>query len=133
MKTFLAACYLLLALAAGPALADDNFRRPKNDDELRFWLDNMLVHHRFTAEEAAAATGMKAEEITAAAKRLEIGVKKLRDAIAAAGPALSRRPASADRLSRRRGQSAAGNEGQRLRAVERRRLRGRRCAGGDLA
>jgi len=61
--------------------ADDasNARRPKNDDELRFWLDNMLVHHRFTVEEAAAATSMGAEEITTAAKRLEIGVKKLRN------------------------------------------------------
>jgi hypothetical protein len=74
----LATICLVLGLAI---TADDvsNSRRPKNDEELRFWLDNMLVHHRFTAEEAAAATGMKAEEITAAAKRLEIGVKKLWD------------------------------------------------------
>lgn len=76
----LAALGLCLGLTA-TGLADDaaNARRPKNDDELRFWLDNMLVHHRFTAEEAAAAMGMKAEEITAAARRLEVGVKKLRD------------------------------------------------------
>jgi hypothetical protein len=79
LRTSVACLLLGLAMVAS---ADDatNARRPKNDDELRFWLDNMLVHHRLTPEEVAAATGMKAEEITAAAKRLEIGVKKLWEA-----------------------------------------------------
>lgn len=78
----IAALATLAILLAATTLADDasNARKPKNDDELRFWLDNMLVHHRLTPEEAAAATGMKAEEITAAAKRLEIGAKKLWEA-----------------------------------------------------
>jgi hypothetical protein len=47
-------------------------RRPKDDKELRFWLDNMLVPHRYSVEEAAAATGMSAAEITAAAERLKV-------------------------------------------------------------
>ncbi|HEX5103522.1 MAG TPA: hypothetical protein VFV87_06905, partial [Pirellulaceae bacterium] len=65
-------CFVFGLTAA--CLADDasNARRPKNDEELRFWLDNMLVHHQFTVEEAAAATGLSADEVTAAAKRFGI-------------------------------------------------------------
>jgi len=60
------ACLLLVTAGA------DQGRRPKDDAELRFWLENMLVHHRFTPEEAATATGLSAAEITAAAERLKI-------------------------------------------------------------
>jgi len=28
-----------------------NFRRPKNEAELRYWLQNMVWHHRFTEAE----------------------------------------------------------------------------------
>jgi hypothetical protein len=44
-----------LGLARG---ADPIARRPTNDSDLRFWLENMLVHHQFTREEAAAVTGL---------------------------------------------------------------------------
>lgn len=50
----------------------ESFRRPRNDDELRFWLTNMLVDHGFTTYEASAATGMSIDEITAAIDRLKI-------------------------------------------------------------
>jgi len=60
------ACLLLVAAGA------DQGRRPNDDAELRFWLDNMLVHHRFTPEEAAAATGLSGAEVSAAAERLKI-------------------------------------------------------------
>lgn len=36
--------------------------------DLRFWLENMAWHHRYTAEEMAAATGLEAGEIS---RRLE--------------------------------------------------------------
>jgi peptidoglycan/xylan/chitin deacetylase (PgdA/CDA1 family) len=49
-----------------------NFRVAKTDAELRYWLDNALVHHRFTPTEAGAALGLTADEVTAAAKRLGI-------------------------------------------------------------
>ena len=49
-----------------------NFRRPKDDEDLRCWLGNMLWHHRFTEAEVAAATGLEAKEIAAAAKRFGI-------------------------------------------------------------
>jgi hypothetical protein len=59
--------------------AADKGRRPANDAELRFWLDNMLIQHRFTNEEAAGATGMTAEEVAAAARRLGIDPNAMRE------------------------------------------------------
>lgn len=44
----------------------ENYRQPTSDDELRFWLTNMLADHGFTPFEASAATGLSIEEITAA-------------------------------------------------------------------
>src|SRR5262249_32119292 len=49
-----------------------NARPAKNDLVLRYWLDNMLVHHRFTASEAGAAPGLTADEVSSAAQRLSI-------------------------------------------------------------
>ena len=50
----------------------ENFRRPGSDDDLRFWLTNMLADHGFTQFEASTATGLSPEEIAAAADRLAI-------------------------------------------------------------
>ncbi|MCI0703028.1 MAG: hypothetical protein L0241_18270, partial [Planctomycetia bacterium] len=49
-----------------------NFRPAKNDTDLKFWLENMLVHHRYSLAEAGAALGLTSDEATAAAKRLGI-------------------------------------------------------------
>jgi hypothetical protein len=59
----------LLALLAGlPSIlfapdAPPPGRKPANLEELRFWLENMAVHHRFTLEEMQAATGLPRAEI----------------------------------------------------------------------
>lgn len=45
-------------------------RRPKNDEELKFWLSNMLGPHRYSTAEVRAATGMSAKEIASAKRRL---------------------------------------------------------------
>lgn len=50
----------------------NNYRTPPNEDELRYWLKNMVWHHRYTTAEIRAATGMSAKEITAALKRFNI-------------------------------------------------------------
>src|SRR5437867_52860 len=60
-----------LAVAAKPELS--NSRRPKNNAELRFWLENMVWYHRFSVAEINAATGLGRDEITAALARFEIG------------------------------------------------------------
>ena len=68
MKTVTTLLLLPLVAAGEPT----NFRKPANDGELRYWLENMVVHHRYTAEEVTKATGMTAKEIEAAEKRFGI-------------------------------------------------------------
>lgn len=65
--------------APAASMAADAARRPANDTELRFWLDNMLVQHRFTKEEAAAATGLTPDEVAEAVKRLGIDLSTKRE------------------------------------------------------
>lgn len=69
MKRFLAALCLVLPAGRAFAAEPDNSRPPKNDDELRYWLENALVHHRFTPMEAGEALGLTADEVAAAAKK----------------------------------------------------------------
>lgn len=49
-----------------------NLHRPAPDRELKYWLKNMVWHHRFTNEEVAAATGFTEKEIEAAKERFNI-------------------------------------------------------------
>jgi hypothetical protein len=49
-----------------------NVRRPNNDEELTYWLRNMIWHHRFTPDEVGAATGLSEPEIVAAQKKFDI-------------------------------------------------------------
>jgi hypothetical protein len=58
-------------------LSGDNARRPEGDAALRFWLENMLVHHRFSLSEVAAATGLPPEETQQHVTRLKIGADPL--------------------------------------------------------
>jgi len=48
----------------------DDFRRPVNDDDLRYWLENMSVYHRYVPAEIGAATGLSSDQVAAALKRL---------------------------------------------------------------
>jgi len=58
------------------AIADgtrrDNFRTPATDAELRDWLENMAVFHRFTVLEMSAATGLPTAAIEAALQRFDL-------------------------------------------------------------
>jgi hypothetical protein len=74
--------FLLLVLLLTPAAAygiepssetklSENSRRPKNDVDLRDWLENMIVYHQFTIDEAIAATGLSNVEVSAAVKRFQ--------------------------------------------------------------
>jgi hypothetical protein len=47
-------------------------RRPASDAELRYWLENMVWHHRFETAEIVAATGLEEAEIVAALRRFDI-------------------------------------------------------------
>jgi len=57
-------------IASGGTL--DNFRSPKDDADLRYWLQNMVWHHRFAPTEIRAATGLTMEEVTEALERFDI-------------------------------------------------------------
>ena len=60
---------LILAQAAEEP---SNHRKPANDVELRYWLENMVWHHRFTDAEIQDATGLTEAEIHSALKRFNI-------------------------------------------------------------
>jgi hypothetical protein len=57
-----------------PTSSDDppNVRRPVGDTDLRYWLENMVVYHGFTNDEISQATGLTADEISAACKKFKI-------------------------------------------------------------
>jgi prepilin-type processing-associated H-X9-DG protein len=51
-----------------------NARRPRNDEELKYWLENMVGGHGFTTAEIRAATGLTEQQIAAAQKKFNIRV-----------------------------------------------------------
>jgi hypothetical protein len=69
-------CALLACLAwPGISPAQDerpNVRPPRDEADLRYWLENMVWHHRYSTEEIAAATGLAVDEIAAALAKFDI-------------------------------------------------------------
>src|SRR3989442_989644 len=64
---------LLLATAGATGTATElNARAPANEADLRYWLENMVWHHRFSTGEIKAATGLSEDEIATALKKLNI-------------------------------------------------------------
>ena len=73
---------LFVVFWAVPAIADDQSpdndvpqiepRAPKDDDDLKYWLTNLIGFHRFSIEESAAATGLTVAEIESACERFEL-------------------------------------------------------------
>jgi hypothetical protein len=47
----------------------DNARPPKNEADLRGWLENMIWHHRFSVAEVSEATGMSSEAVRTAIEK----------------------------------------------------------------
>jgi len=64
---------LCLALHSGWAAEQAaNARPPKDDADLKAWLQNMVWYHRFTTAEMQAATGLEPDAIRAALERFDI-------------------------------------------------------------
>ena len=61
-----------LVSATGQKAGADNSRRPGNDDELKYWLANMVWYHHFTNEEITATTGLTSGEIVAAMNKFDV-------------------------------------------------------------
>ena len=73
MRRFLClVLFVSLALPA-PSAPLSNARRPANEADLRYWLENMVWYHRFSPEEVRQATGLSVEEVSEAMKRWNIG------------------------------------------------------------
>ena len=73
LRLNLSVLILFVASLAGAAEPDvPNSRRPANDDELRYWLQNMVWHHRYSTGEMREATGLNESEIAAAIKRFDV-------------------------------------------------------------
>jgi WD40 repeat protein len=53
-----------------------NCRKPKDEADLRYWLENMVRHHRFTNAEVATATGLSKNEIAEALKKFGLSAVK---------------------------------------------------------
>jgi hypothetical protein len=60
-------------LAAGQTLG--NARPPKSDEDLRRWLENMVLDHQYEISEVEAATGLSAEAVAAALNRFGLAGK----------------------------------------------------------
>lgn len=56
--------------------AGSSARRPQNDRELRYWLENMIVFHHFSVLEVSSATGMSADEVAAAVEKFHLAGRK---------------------------------------------------------
>ena len=64
---------MLIALVSIASSAEPtNYRTPKDDSDLKFWMQNMVWHHGFTAREVKAATGLSEGKIKDALKRFNI-------------------------------------------------------------
>jgi hypothetical protein len=72
--TFVAALLAGLLGTGGNAAvaASGNARAPRDEADLRSWLENMVWHHRFTTDEIREATGLSAEAIHEALGRFKI-------------------------------------------------------------
>jgi hypothetical protein len=62
----------LLSMLGATSFDDSNARRPSSESELRYWLENMIVGHRFTRDEISQATGLSVKEIDEARNRFNI-------------------------------------------------------------
>ena len=72
---------LLLLVRPLDAEEPKNFRPPKDEADLRYWLESMVWHHRFSMDEIKAATGLSPEHITSALEKFSIsGLTKPRRA-----------------------------------------------------
>ena len=68
----LAAAVVVTQLAAQ---SKPNYRKPKDEAELKYWLQNMVWHHRFSNEEVSAATGLTIDRVASALNQFKIGAR----------------------------------------------------------
>ncbi|MEW6196997.1 MAG: hypothetical protein AB1521_17760 [Bacteroidota bacterium] len=52
-----------------------NYRKPKDDKDLKYWLENMIYYHHFTNEEIREATGLSTSEISKTVEKFHISIE----------------------------------------------------------
>jgi hypothetical protein len=62
----------VLSVRGESADDDRNARPPGDETDLRYWLENMVWHHRYSTAEIREATGLSDEKIAAALKKFDI-------------------------------------------------------------
>jgi hypothetical protein len=81
LKNFGPIAFAVLLLLRGSAAEQSNSsinsRRPSNEADLRYWLENMALYHRFSTEEIVAATGLSSNEVISAMTRFGLDNAKL--------------------------------------------------------
>lgn len=65
-------CLMSLSSQAVERIFTPETRTPKDEADLRYWLENMVWHHRYTNAEISAATGLSQDHVTENLKRLDI-------------------------------------------------------------
>jgi hypothetical protein len=75
MRLLITTCILLLAAAVQAAEPAADVRGPKDEADLRYWLQNMIWHHRFSTDEITAATGLSSGEIAAAQRKFNVSAE----------------------------------------------------------
>ncbi|MEW6160899.1 MAG: hypothetical protein AB1813_26010, partial [Verrucomicrobiota bacterium] len=60
------------AISKAAELELDNFRKPQEDAELQYWLQNMIWFHQFSDAEVQMATGLTQTEIQSAVRKFDI-------------------------------------------------------------
>jgi peptidoglycan/xylan/chitin deacetylase (PgdA/CDA1 family) len=53
----------------------NNYRKPENDQQLKYWLENMVWYHQFTTEEIHRATGLSKNDIALSLTKYNISPK----------------------------------------------------------
>jgi hypothetical protein len=68
-------CFTLLLAVAAHSLAQDDAgeaRKPRDETDLRVWLERMVWHHAYSMEEMQSVLGLTPEEITSALAKFDI-------------------------------------------------------------
>lgn len=62
---------LILLCLQGAVVSQEN-RKPVSDEDLQYWLENMVTHHGYSASEVERATGLSAAAVAEAVEKFKI-------------------------------------------------------------
>lgn len=63
----------MIALCAHGVAVAQTARKPANEEDFRYWLENMVTHHGYSVAEVEAATGLSSTEAHEAIEKYQVG------------------------------------------------------------